>query len=109
MGEFVSDYGLWISYILIIVAIAAAVGMPLWNSLSDPSTLKGAGIGIGVLVVLYFVSYAMSGDEVTAKYTQFGVDAGTSKAIGGVLTMMYLLLFFVIGGILYTEISKIFK
>jgi len=109
MGEFVSDYGLWISYILIIVAGLAAVGMPIVNSLSDPSTLKGTAIGIGVLVVLYFVSYAMSGDEVTAKYTQFGVDAGASKAIGGVMTMMYLLLFIVIGGGLYTEISKLFK
>ncbi len=109
MGEFVSDYGLWISYILIGVATAAAIVMPLINSLSDPASLKGAGIGVGSLVVLFFISYALSGDEVTAKYTQFGVDAGTSQVIGGFLTMMYLLLLIVTVAIVYAEVSKIFK
>ena len=67
------------------------------------------GIGLLALVVVYFISYAISGSEVTASYTKFNVGPDLSKLMGGALIMMYLLLGISILGIIYTEVGKIFK
>lgn len=103
------DIALIGSYILVGVAIVAAVILPLINSLSDLSTLAKSGVGILILLVLFGISYAIAGDEVTAVYTKYKVDAGVSKMVGGSLIMMYLLTGVALVGIVYTEISKIIK
>ena len=103
------DIYLFFSYALVIIAALAAIVMPLINALGNPRALLMSGIGVLVLVVLYFVSYGISGSEVTAVYTKFNVGPDLSKLIGGSLIMMYLLLFIAITGIVYTEISKILR
>ena len=103
------DVGLWISYILIGFAVAAAVIMPLINAISSPKQLMKTMIGLAGLFVIFGIAYALSGDEVTAGYAKRGIDAGLSKFVGGGLTMMYLMFGLSIVGILYSEISKVFK
>lgn len=103
------DIYLYISYALVIIAAIAAIVMPLINALGNPRALLMSGIGVLILVVLYFVSYSISGSEVTPVYTKFDVGPDLSKLVGGSLIMMYLLLFLAIIGILYTEVSKIIK
>lgn len=103
------DIYIYISYALVIIAALAAIIMPLINALGNPRALLMSGIGVLVLVVLYFVSYGISGSEVTPVYTKFNVGPDLSKLVGGSLIMMYLLLFIAIIGIVYTEISKIFR
>ncbi len=103
------DLILYSAYILIIICTAAAIIMPTIYALNDPGTLVKSGIGLVGLVVVFLISWAISGSEVLPAYTEFGIDAGLSKFVGGGLTMMYLLAFIAIAGIVYTEVSKIFK
>jgi len=104
------DIGLYASYLLVIVAGLAALLLPLINSLGDPKQLLKGLIGVGILLVVFFVGYLLSGSEVTTVYIKNGIlDATSSKLIGGSLIAMYV--FFIVGfaSILVTEVIKLFK
>ncbi|MEQ8811012.1 hypothetical protein [Imperialibacter roseus] len=103
------DIALIGSYILVGIALLAAIILPLINALDDLSSLAMSAVGILILLVIFGLGYAISGDEVTAVYTKYDVDAGLSKLVGGSLIMMYLLTGVALVGIVYTEISKIVK
>ena len=109
MEEFISSYLLPASYVLVGLAAAGSILLPLIKSIGDPKSLVGTAIGLGLLLVIFLIGYSLAGDEVTPKYTEFNVDASLSKIIGGVLTMFYILLGISVIGIVYTEVSKIFK
>ena len=51
------DLGLIAGYVLVGLCTIAAVVMPLVQSLSDPKSLAKSGIGVGVLVVIFLISY----------------------------------------------------
>ncbi|WP_420580666.1 hypothetical protein [Reichenbachiella sp.] len=103
------DIALYVSYTLTILAGLAAIVFPIINSVSDPKSLTKAGAGVAGLVVVFIISYALSGSEVTASALEQGVDEGLSKFVGGLLTMMYILIIGALGGIVYTEVSKAVK
>lgn len=103
------DVALFISYAFTIIAALAAIIFPIINSVGDPKSLAKAGIGVGALLVVFLISWGISGAEVTPEYMEFNVDAGLSKFIGGILTLMYILTGVAIVGIIYTEISKSLK
>ena len=103
------DIYLYVAYALVIIAAISAIVLPLINALGNPKALLMSGVGVLILVVLYFVSYAFSGSEVTPVYTKFDVGPELSKLVGGSLIMMYLLIFLAIIGILYTELSKFLR
>ncbi|MEM1137631.1 MAG: hypothetical protein AAGI07_17455 [Bacteroidota bacterium] len=109
MEEFISSYLLPASYVLVALAAAGSIILPLIKSISDPKSLVGTAIGLGILIVIFLIGYSMAGDEVTPKYMEFDVGASLSKFIGGVLTMFYILLGVSLIGIVYTEVSRIFK
>ena len=103
------DIALYIAYTLTILAGVAAIAFPLINSVGDPKTMVKSGIGLGALLLVFLISWAISGSEVTAVYEEFEVGAGLSKFIGGILTTMYILTGIALAGILYTEVSKQLK
>lgn len=103
------DIVLYIGYGLVILAAAGSILLPLINSIGNPKSLIGTGIGIAVLVVVFGISYAVSGNEVTEVYKEFDVDASGSKTIGGMLTMMYILIGMAVVGIVVTEVNKMLK
>lgn len=103
------DIGLYISYALILIALAAAVVLPLINALKSPKDLLKSLMGIGALVVIFLISFGLSGSEVTAKYIAQGVGEGSSKLIGAGLTMFYIVFFVAILGIVFSEINKALK
>ena len=84
------DAGLWIAYIMFILAVAGMAVFSLINMLSDIKKAKGTLVGIGILIVLFIVSYAISGSEVLPKYEQLGIDSGSSKMIGAWLILLYI-------------------
>ena len=100
------DIALFSAYVLILAGAALAIGFPLYISSKNPESLKGTGIGIGILLGLFLISYLISGNEILAWYIEFGVDAGLSKFIGGMLILVYLLSAVAITGIIYSEVSK---
>jgi len=103
------DILLYLAYGLTIVCAGAAIVLPLIQAFGDPASLMKSGIGVGGLLVVFLISWAIAGNEVILAYTNVGIDSGLSKFVGGSLTMMYLLSAIAIGGIVYTEISKAIK
>jgi len=106
--EFV-DIAFYITYALLLVGVLAAIFLPLISAFGEPKSLIKSGIGIGALLLLYLIGYAISGAEVTERYADFGVGESASKLIGGSLIMMYLIGGVLIVGIIYTEISRMLK
>lgn len=103
------DPALYITYVLIILGAAAAILLPFLQSLSNPKALAKTGIAIVALVVVFFIAFSLSGNEVTPVYVERGVDATLSQTVGGMLTMMYILLIGAVVGIVFTEITKAIK
>ena len=103
------DIGLYVGYLLFIVAVGAAAILPLISALKSPKDLMKSLMGVGALLVLFLVSYALAGSEVTAKYVAQGVGEGSSKLIGAGLTMFYIVFVLALLGIVYSEINKALK
>ena len=110
MDQFVSTYGLYAAYILVGIAVLAAIVMPLVQSFSNPRALLGALIGVAAIAVLFFIGYSVAGNEVTALYIKNNVTSEvTSKVIGGALITMYILVILTLVAIVVSEVSKIFN
>ena len=104
------DIGLWTTAILLGIAIAAAVIMPLINSLSDPKSLLKSGMGLGILAIIFLIAWGASTNEVTANYISYNVTSETaSQLIGGGLLMMYILFGIGLVGVVISEIHKAIK
>jgi hypothetical protein len=103
------DAGLYITYALFFIAVGAAIIFPLLYIIKDPKGVVKSLAGIGALVVIFILCYAVSGDEVTAKYTSLGVGSGSSKLIGAGLIMFYAVMAISMVGVIYSEISKALK
>ena len=104
------DMGLYLGYVLLLAAIVVAVAFPVLHSIKNPKEIAKSGASFLALVVLFLLSYALAGSELTPKYEALGVNTEfSSKMIGAGLTMFYFVLFVAIIGMIYSEISKAFK
>ena len=103
------DIGLYASYIMIVVALLAAIILPLISAAGNPKSLAKSGLGVGIILVLFFISYAISDNEVNPVYERFGIGEFGSKLIGGSLITIYLLMLLLIISVVYSEIAKFFK
>ena len=68
------DIILYFGYGMVIVAAMLAIGFPLWIASKNPKSLVGTGIGLGSILVLFFVAWLLSSSEVYSSYAEFGVD-----------------------------------
>ncbi len=84
--------GLIVCYVLLAITLVASVGMPIINAIKNPQGLVKALIGIVGLVVLFGISYALSGSEVSAKAASLGHDAASSRMIGAGMILFYIVL-----------------
>jgi hypothetical protein len=84
--------GLIVCYVLLVITLVASVGMPILNAIKNPQGLVKALVGIVGLVVLFGISYALSGSEVTAKAASLGHDAASSRMIGAGMILFYIVL-----------------
>ena len=102
------EIGLRLTYVLLIIGTLAAVIMPLVQAIrSDPKSLVKSLIGVGIIAAVYLIGYAIAGSDVGPNYSEFGVDSGISKVVGGMLNTMYLLMIAALVGILFTEVHKV--
>ena len=107
--ESIIDIGLYLSYLMVVVAIVGAVVLPVIKSLDNPKSLvKPLGSLLGI-VVLFLICYAFAGSGLNSKAVSEGVTSGISKFVGGGLIAMYILFIVAIVGIVYTEIHKATK
>jgi hypothetical protein len=103
------DLGFYVFYVLLFIAIAAMLVFPIIHMLGEPSALLRSAIGIGVVVVLFVISYALADSEITLKAAAVGVTPTSSKLIGAGLIMFYITLVLSGLALIYSEISKALK
>jgi hypothetical protein len=100
------DAGLYIAYGLLLVAAASAVLLPLLSLAKSKKAMMQTGVGLGALLVLFVVSYSISGDEVTASAAALGITPMTSQLIGAGLIMFYIVLVLAVLGLIYSEVKQ---
>jgi hypothetical protein len=103
------DIGLWLGYLLFIVAAGSAIVLPLVNAIKTPGAFVRSLYGVGALIVVFVIAYSISGSDVTQNQAALGVTESSSKIIGAGLIMFYIVLVVAVLGIAYSELSKVFK
>jgi hypothetical protein len=103
------NIGLYAAYALVLIALAGVIILPLVQAFGKPKMLLKSGIGLAVLAILYAIAWSVSSNEVTQIYENFGVNASISQIVGGTLILSYILMIILVLGLIYSEISKIFK
>jgi hypothetical protein len=103
------DFGLYALYVLLFIAVAAAIIFPLINSLSNPSGLIKSAIGVGVILVLFGIAYALSDNALPRSAIAAGLSESSVKLIGAGLIMLYIVFILAVLALIYSEVSKAFK
>ena len=101
--------GLYVAYILFGIALVAAIGLPLINTLKNPSVLVKSGISLGVLAVLFAVAYGLADGKASAISTAFGETESSVHLISAGLILFYIAMFVAAAGVIYSEINKALK
>jgi hypothetical protein len=103
------DVGLYVLYVLLFIAVAAAIIFPLINSISNPSGLLKSGIGVIVMLVLFGIAYAVSDASLPRSAVAAGLSESSVKLIGAGLIMFYIVLVLAVLSLIFSEISKALK
>lgn len=86
-------YGLYLMYILIVLAIIAALMLSFKGMVDKPKSALMAGIGFGAMILLIVIGYAIDDHELTDGYAKYGVTTETySGIIGGSLIATWIVL-----------------
>ena len=100
------DFGLWLTFALIIFAGAAALFFSVLNMFTSPKQAKGVVyslFGIGLVVL---ISFLIADGNVVGNTN---ISAKTAKKVGAGLIALYLLMLGAVGTIVGSEIAKLFK
>ena len=113
------DIGLYAAYILIGVAIVAAIVMNLVNAFGIPKSLIKGGIGVLVLVAIFFIGYSMApaefGSSTASVMEAAKIDPTSEKAasvyklVGGAMTTTLALIVIAVVGLVYSSIARIVR
>lgn len=105
------DILLYVSYFLVAIGALIAIVLPLIKSLDDPKSLLKTAVGIVGIVVLFFIAYSISSNEVLPKFeaSPFNLTPGGSQLVGGMLITTYILAVIALGSIVVTEVTKAIK
>ena len=105
------DIMLYVSYLLVGFGAVVSVLLPLIKSLDDPKSLMKSGLGVVAILVLFFICYSISSNEVLPKFEgePFNLTPGTSQMVGGLMISTYVLTIVALVGIVLTEVNKAIK
>lgn len=106
MADFMTNYGIIICYILLAVAVLTAVVFPIIQLIQNPKGAKGALLGIGALVVVVGISYALSSGDAAA---HLEITPEGAKQVDTGLFAFYILASVAIVSLVYSEVAKLFK
>lgn len=108
MSDFIISYVIPLAYIAFGIAALSALAFPFIQMFSDLKKARNAFIGVGALVVIFIICYAMAGDS-DFTIGQIHVAGSKMKVIEACLYAFYTTLFASVGAILYSTISSYFK
>jgi len=97
-----------LSYILLVIAIVAALGGAVLQSIMNPGKIKGTLIGIGGMLVVIVISYVMADGTVEPYYVN-DVSETASKWSGAGLYAFYILFLLSVAAIIYSSVARFFK
>lgn len=103
-----ASYFVGYSYVLLIVAILAALGGVIMNAISNPKGILGSLVGVGGMIVIIGISYALADDTILRSYPN-SVTATAVKWTDAGLYTFYILFVISILSIVYTWVSKLTK
>jgi ABC-type phosphate transport system permease subunit len=107
------DIGIYLSYIMIAVALLAAIVMPLIKSLDNPAGLLKSALGVVGLLVLFALCYFLSDSSVHAAFVdkaqKMGVSTSTYQLVGGSIVMIYVTLVVTVVAIVIGEFRSFFN
>ncbi len=106
MGDFMANYGIVLTYILLAAATLAALVFPIMHLVSHPKKAKEVGVGIAALLFIYIIATLFASNEVTEHSAKFNVTATESKQVGTGLIVFYILAVGAVISATYTEVSK---
>tara|TARA_B110000967_G_C18858111_1_gene548374 strand:+ start:862 stop:1191 length:330 start_codon:yes stop_codon:yes gene_type:complete len=109
MEDFITNYGIVLTYILLGTAAFLALAFPIKQLISRPKQAKQIGMALGGLLVIYIIATLLASDEVTEHYAEFGVTQTISKQVGTGLFLFYILGAGAILSVIYSEVSKMLK
>ncbi|TDQ15030.1 hypothetical protein DFQ04_2915 [Algoriphagus boseongensis] len=105
------DIMLYVSYALVGLGAVVSILLPLIKSLDDPKSLLKTGLGVVAILVLFFICYSISSNEVLPKFEgePFNLTPQMSQMVGGLMITTYVLSIIAVVGIFFTEINKSLK
>jgi hypothetical protein len=95
------------TYILLVLALIAALGGTVMTAITSPKKMIGSAIGVGAMIVVFGISYAFASGEVVKSYGD--VSESTSRMVGAGLITFYILLVLAVLSIVYASISRMIK
>ena len=113
-GDDVSDSVLdgyfFVAYVAFGLSLIIAILFPIIQMASNPKGAIRTFIGIGIVVVLWFIASAFSGNEFTAmELEKMKVTADVSVMVGTGLIYTYIIFGLAILSIIYAGVSNLFK
>lgn len=100
---------LW-AFGMIILTIALAIIMPVFGVLQNPKSATGSLIGLGSLVVVILVSYALASDEPIKLVSGKVIDDSFNLKFSDMgLYATYIMFAGVIVSLVFGELYKVFK
>lgn len=95
------------AYVLLVIALVAALAGTAMTAISNPGKMKGTAIGIGAMVLIFVISYMVASGEVLKSYGE--VTESTSRLVGMGLISFYILLVLAVLSIVYASVSRLLK
>ncbi|MBN2746070.1 MAG: hypothetical protein JXR34_05030 [Bacteroidales bacterium] len=78
--------------VTMVLGAAAAILFPMGQLASNPKSLIRSAISIGVLALIFIISWSMASDSTAEPYYQtFNITATMSKFIGSMINVVYIL------------------
>ncbi len=99
---------IFVAYIFSIVAAGGALVSAALGAAAKPESIKGAAIGIGAMVLVLGISYAMA-DGTVLEYYPEGTTESATKLSGAGLYALYILTFLAVASVLYSGVARYIK
>ena len=98
----------YLTYFVLGIATLAALVFFVVQIIKGTVDMKKLGIGLRSFILVIVISYVMASDTVPVKFAET-ISSSTTKWVGAGLIMFYLLLALSVLGIIYSEVSRLFK
>lgn len=102
------DYTIYFTYFLFFLGLVLALVSGVVGTLAKPGSLKGSLIGIGGIVLILIISYALASDEILESYPKT-VTSNEVKWSDTGLIMLYFLFAGAIGSVIFSWVNSLIR